>query len=174
MTKYGYIRILQRLPPKRDYAGNWSIWCSAVRNLKRIEKSIRNNVVWLMIFYMLLNKHTIVERSRTIRIIRNFCFIYQQVASMNTDRLYPSSTDDSALANTFADFFPEKISSLILELHLFLLLRVQLVCLPSAKWTTVSFINCLLGWQKNIALWIFCLHVSWRNTTTFYCLSLPW
>lgn len=63
---------------------------------------------------------------------------------MNTDRLYPSSTDDSALANTFA----EKISSLILVLHLFLLLRVQLVCLPSAKWTTVSFTNCLLGWQK--------------------------
>ena len=29
---------------------------------------------------------------------------------MNTDRLYPSSTDESASANTFADFFAEEIS----------------------------------------------------------------
>ena len=32
-----------------------------------------------------------------------------KLLQMNTDRLYPSSTDDSALANTFADFFAEKI-----------------------------------------------------------------
>ena len=31
---------------------------------------------------------------------------------MNTDRLYPSCNDNSALANTFADFFVEKISIL--------------------------------------------------------------
>ena len=49
------------LPPKRDYVGDWSI-CGAVRSLRRIESSIRSNVVWLMIFYMLLNKHTIVRR----------------------------------------------------------------------------------------------------------------
>ena len=31
---------------------------------------------------------------------------------MNSDHLHPSSTDDSALANTFADFFAKKISKL--------------------------------------------------------------
>ena len=31
---------------------------------------------------------------------------------MNTDRLYPSCNDDSALANTFAAFFVEKISKI--------------------------------------------------------------
>ena len=31
---------------------------------------------------------------------------------MNTDRLYPSCNDNSALANTFADFFVEKISKI--------------------------------------------------------------
>ena len=52
---------------------DWSI-CGAVRSLRRIESSIRSNLVWLMIFYMLLNKHTIVKKSRRIRIIRNLCF----------------------------------------------------------------------------------------------------
>ena len=33
-----------------------------------------------------------------------------KLLKMNTDRLYPSCNDDSALANTFADFFVEKIS----------------------------------------------------------------
>ena len=67
--------VFQRLPPKRDYVGDWSI-CGTVQSLKHIEKSIRNNVAWLMISYtcMLLNKHTIVRRSRTIRVIRNFSF----------------------------------------------------------------------------------------------------
>ena len=35
-----------------------------------------------------------------------------KLLQMNTDRLYPISTDDSALANTFADFFAEKISKI--------------------------------------------------------------
>ena len=35
-----------------------------------------------------------------------------KLLQMNTERLYPSSTDDSALANTFADCFSEKISKI--------------------------------------------------------------
>ena len=37
---------------------------------------------------------------------------------------------------------PFRVPSLILVLHLFLLLRAQLVSLPSVKWIAVSFINC--------------------------------
>ena len=35
-----------------------------------------------------------------------------KLLQMNSDHLHPSSTDDSALANTFADFFAKKISKL--------------------------------------------------------------
>jgi len=40
-----------------------------------------------------------------------------KLLQMNTDRLYPSSTDNSALANTFADFFDEKISKIRISIQ---------------------------------------------------------
>ena len=55
---------------------------------------------------------------------------------MNTDGLYPSSPDDGALANTFAEKISKirtSIQSVLLVSHLFLLLRTQLASLPSAK-----------------------------------------
>ena len=136
--------ILQRSPPKRDYVRDWSIG-GTVQSLRQSESGIRSNFVWLTIFYMLLNKHTIVRRLRKTQIMQNLCFqTINKLLEMNTDHLYPSCNNGSALAKTFADFFVEKFSKiallfwiLILVLYLFLLLRAQLVPLPSTKWTAV-------------------------------------
>jgi len=86
---------------------------------------------------------------------------------MNTDRLYPSSTDDSALANTFADFFAEKISKIRISIQG----AKSNLTSPSLVTCTVrlsSFcqVDCsvvhklLTGLAKNLALWTLCLHVS--------------
>lgn len=63
----------------------------------------------LMILDMLLNKDAIVRRSRKIGIMRNLFSTINNLLQMNTDRLYPSCNDDSALVNSFADFLAEKI-----------------------------------------------------------------
>ena len=105
---------LQRLPAKRDYVGNWSI-CGAVRSLRRIERSIRNNVVWLMIFYFVYASKQADYCGKIKDSLHNLKFLFSTInklLQMNSDRLYPSSTDDSALANTFADFFAVKISKI--------------------------------------------------------------
>lgn len=134
--------IPQRLPPKRDYVGNWSIG-GAVRSLKRIRK----NVAWLMISYMLLNKHIIVRKSRTIRIIRNFCFQPSTSCLRLTLTAYILAAPTIIswqmpllifLLRRFQNYvLPFWVPSLILELHL--------VCPPLAKWIVVLFINCSLG-----------------------------
>ena len=75
--------------------------------------------------------------------------IINKLLQLNNDLLYPSSTNNNAFANGFADFFAEtisKIRSSILvaksNLGVISLSPAQLVSLPSTKWIVVLFINC--------------------------------
>ena len=99
-----------------------------------------------------LYKHTIVGRSRAIRIIRNFCFqlstscfrwiliAYILAAPMRVPRQIPFLI--SLLRRFQKVAFPFRVPSLTWVLHPFLLLRAQFVSLPSAKWIAVYFMNC--------------------------------
>ena len=147
--------ILQRSPPKRDYIRDWSIG-GTVRSLRQIKSGVRSNFVWLTIFYILLNKHTIVRRLRKTQIMQNLCFqlstscfrwilITCILAAMMTvpwQKLLLISLLRSFQKYAFLFWI------LILVLYLFLLLRAQLVPLPSTNWTAVLFINCYLVDKK--------------------------
>lgn len=141
--------ILQRSPPKRDYVRDWSIG-GTVQSLRQSESGIRSNFVLLTIFYLLLNKHTIVRRLRKTQIMQNLCFqlstscfrwiliacILAAIMTVPWQKLLLISLLRSFQKYAFLFWI------LILVLYLFLLLRAQLVPLPSTKWTAVSFINC--------------------------------
>ena len=82
---------------------------ASVATYKGSDESKEVSEAMLMILDMLLNKDAIVRRSRKIGIMRNLFSTINNLLQMNTDRLYPSCNDDSALVNSFADFLAEKI-----------------------------------------------------------------
>ena len=78
----------------------------------------------------------------------NQTFLFSTINKLlqkNTDRLYPSSTDDGTLANAFADFFAEKISKIrtaILETKSNLSVNFLVPVPCSARFSSFNEVDC--------------------------------
>ena len=138
--------ILQRLSPKRNYAGNLSV-CGAVRSLNRIEENINNNARRVVNDLLHASKqahyHAKIKDNS-----HNQTFLFSTINKLlqkSTNRLYPSSTDDGTLANAFADFYAEKISKIrtaILETKSNLSVNFLAPVPCSARFSSFNEVDC--------------------------------
>ena len=98
-----------------------------------------------------------------------------------SDPLYPTSSSDNDLANEFADFFTEKITSLQNSLDsssvLWYILRIPLMQAVCSRISRMLLKLKCLGWLlvllSSLALWILLLLLFWRNAGQCFCLWWP-